>query len=187
MRPYLLFCTLVLVARMAFGQQEVPRVYGGGYGFGPYAPLLSTPTISFETASPNSVGASNATTGLEAGATNSTVSQIEGSTNSSYSGSVWYQGGSPMTSSDVNVSPEPIGQEAHRTGEFMGEGPSEDDAREAKGTQWEYFSAPEYTTSLTTVAKGPGPGKHTYINNDVTRQNDQNGAVKYNGKNEKLQ
>src|ERR1035438_485859 len=114
MRPYFVLCAAVLFRSAAFGQQPVPRVYGGSYGFGPYVPLLSTPMISLETVSPNPVGATNATTGLVAGATNATASLLEGSTSSQFTVPVWYQGGAPLTTSDVNPRPEPIGREGHR-------------------------------------------------------------------------
>ena len=189
MRPYFVLCAAVLMAAAAFGQQPVPRVYGGSYGFGPYVPLLSTPMISLETVSPNPVGATNATTGLVAGATNATASLLEGSTSSQFTVPVWYQGGAPLTTSDVNLWPEPIGREGHRMhGEMHEErGVPEHGARQGARGEWEYFSGPEYTTNLTSVAKGPGPGKHVYTNGDVSRQNDKNGTVKYDGKNEKIQ
>ncbi len=189
MRPCLVLCAVVLMAGAAFGQQPVPRVYGGyGYGFGPYVPLVSTPMVSLETVSPNPVGATNATTGLIAGATNSTVSELEGSTSSEFTAPVWYQGGAPLTGPDVNMWPEPIGREGHRMhGPMMEEHGRPEHAREGARGQWEYFSGPEYTTDLTSVAKGPGPGKHVYTNDDVTRQNDKNGTVKYDGKSEKIQ
>ena len=43
----------------------------------------------------------------------------------------------------------------------------------------------EHTGSLGNVAKGK-KADHTYTNDDVTRQNDKNGDVKYDGKTEKL-
>ena len=186
MRPYWILCAAVLVAGAAFGQQPGPRVYGGGYGIGPYVPLISTPMISLQTVSPNPVGASNATTGLVAGATNSTLSEIEGSTSSVTTAPVWYQGGAPLTAPDVSLWPESVG--GHRMhGEMHEERMPEHGAQKATRRQWEYFSGPEYTTELTSVAKGPGPGKHAYTNSDVTRQNDKNGTVKYDGKTEKIQ
>ncbi|MGA8540923.1 MAG: hypothetical protein WB566_15590 [Terriglobales bacterium] len=103
------------MAVAAFGQQPFPHpTYGACfYGCGPYVPFLTTPEMSLETVSPNPVGATNATTGLIAGATNSTLSQIEGSTSSVYTAPVWYQGGAPLTTSQVQLSPEPIGREGH--------------------------------------------------------------------------
>src|SRR5580658_5569738 len=112
MRPYLVLMAVVLMATFALAQQPVP--YPGAcvvYGCGPYVPRLTTPEISLQQFSPNPVGATNATTGLIAGATNSTLSEIEGSTSSVYTVSVWYQGGAPLITPAVHLSPETIGRE----------------------------------------------------------------------------
>src|SRR6267142_6812721 len=115
MRPYLVLMALVLLAVAAFGQQPIPRPGYGAcvYGCGPFVPLLTTPEVSLQQVSPNPVGASNATTGLIAGATNSTLSQIEGSTSSTYTVPVWYQGGAPLMTPEVNLWPEPLGRQRH--------------------------------------------------------------------------
>ena len=188
MRPYLTLA-VILMAVAAFGQQPVPRVYGPSYyGFGPYAPLISTPMISLQAVSPNSVGASNATAGLSAGATNSTLSEPDAPTSSTFTVPVWYQGGAPVLGPDVNLWPESA-RHQHMMREDHGfrEMEARDRQRGEGKEGWTYFSGPEYTTSLTSVAKGPGPGKHVYTNDDVSRQNNNNGVVKYDGKNEKIQ
>ncbi|MFZ3339391.1 MAG: hypothetical protein WA609_02925 [Terriglobales bacterium] len=187
MRPYLVLCAFTLVAALAFGQQAGPYPSIPGYGYGPFAPLVSTPMISFETISPNPVGASNATTGLVAGATNATVSEIEGSTSSSYTAAVWYQGGAPLMTPQVNLWPEPLGRGAHARRGPMEEHAMEREGQHEKRAQWAYFSGPESTTSVAGAVRGPGPGKHSYTNEDVTRQNDKNGDVKYDSKTEKIQ
>lgn len=194
MRPYFVFLAVVLIASAAFAQQPVPRTYGGGvYGFGPYVPLLTTPMMSLETVSPNPAGATNATTGLVAGATNSTLSELQGSGSSDHTVAVWYQGGAPLTTRDVNLGPEPIAREMRAMRGDRNEGPA---PREANGPeisrheghrQWAYFTGSEHTTNLAAAAKGPGPGAHSYTNADVTRQNDKNGSVHYDGKTEKIQ
>jgi hypothetical protein len=190
MRPFVLICAFTLVAVAAFGQQPGPHPYipGYGYGYGPFAPLVTTPMISFETVSPNPVGASNATTGLVAGATNSTVSELEGSTSSSYTEAVWYQGGAPLMAPEVNLFPEPLGMRA-RHGMMMKEQHGMMEEREAHHEEraaWTYFSGPEYTTPVAGAAKN-GPSKHSYTNDDVTRQNNNNGNVHYDSKTEKIQ
>ena len=187
MRPYLVLCAVVLIAVAAFGQQPFPRVYGPClYGCGPYIPLISTPIISFQTISPNPVGASNATTGLNVGATNSTLSQIQGSTSSVYTVPVWYQGGAPLITPEVNLLPEPIGHKHHEMREEHGK--REHGAREeVRG--WLYFTGSEHTADAaraSSAAKGARKAGHVYTNDDVTRQNDKNGFVKYNGKTEKM-
>jgi hypothetical protein len=193
MRPYFALSAVVLIAVAACGQTIVPRPHPhpfSGYESGyTYAPLITTPMLSFQTESPNPVGASNATTGLAAGATNATASDLpEGSTSSDYTVAVWYQGGSPLITPEVNT--WPVGREPGMMhGPMMGEehGAMEHMTHHEKRAEWAYFSGPEYTTPVASAAKGPGPGKHAYTNDDVTRQNNNNGNVKYDGKTEKIQ
>jgi len=187
MRPFAILSVLTLVAVAAFGQQPSPHPSFPGYGFAPFAPLITTPMISLETVSPNPVGASNATTGLVAGATNSTVSELEGSTSSNYTAGVWYQGGAPLMAPGVNLLPEPLGRMHAHHGPMMEEHAMEREGHHEQPAQWTYFSGPEYTASVAGAAKGPGPGKHMYTNDDVTRQNNNNGNVHYDSKTEKIQ
>ena len=184
MKPCFVLCAVVLMAVAAFGQQPVPRVYGPClYGCGPYVPLITTPMISLQSVSPNPVGARNATTGLIAGATNSTLSQIQGSTSSEYTVAVWYQGGdAPVTTSQIHLYPEPIGH----LGRPMHEEPG---AREEQRAGWIYFSGSEHTAdavAASSAAKGMKKAGHVYTNEDVERQNQNNGAVKFGGKTEKM-
>jgi hypothetical protein len=192
MRPYLVLCAVVLMAVVSFGQQAppVPRVYSPClYGCGPYIPLITTPMISLQSVSPNPVGARNATTGLVAGATNSTLSQIEGSTSSEYTVPVWYQGGdAPLTSPQIHLYPQPIGHAAR----FIREEREVREMREAREEQqggWLYFSGSEHTSSAadaSSAAKGGKKATHVYTNEDVERQNQNNGTVKVHGKTEKM-
>ncbi len=189
MRPYLVLCAMLLIAIAAFGQQQGPRPYGSGYGFDPYVPLVTTPMVSLQTVSPNAVGASNATTGLISGATNSTLSQIEGSTSSDHTVAVWYQGGAPLTTSQVNLWPEPVGRVMHGIGHPAPEEASREHGRAKEERQgWLFFTGSEYTADIVAASAGKGVRKagHAYTNDDVTRQNDNNGSVKYRGKSEKL-
>jgi hypothetical protein len=188
MRPYFVLCAVVLMAVAAFGQQPpVPRVYGPClYVCGPYVPLITTPMISLQTVSPNPVGARNATTGLIAGATNSTLSQIQGSTSSEYTEAVWYQGGdAPLTSPQIHMYPQPIGHAGH----FMREEHEMREAREEQHGGWLYFSGSEHTSSAieaSAAAKGMKKASHVYTNEDVERQNQNNGMVKAQGKTQKM-
>ncbi len=191
MRPYLALCAVLVIAVAAFGQQPFPGPYGPGYwGFGPNVPLVTTPMISFQTVSPNPVGARNATTGLVAGATNSTLSQIEGSTSSDYTAAVWYQGGAPLTTPEVNLWPEPAVREMRAMRHPMPEEPGmhERGPRKEAREGWLYFTGSEYTADVVAASAGKGVRKagHAYTNDDVTRQNDNNGTVKYRGKTEKM-
>jgi hypothetical protein len=142
--------------------------------------------VSFQQVSPNPVGASNATTGLIAGATNSTLSQIEGSTSSTYTVPVWYQGGAPLMTPEVNLWPEPLGRERHPMRDGMREMPGreEHDRQEARAA-WTYFTGREHTESPANVAHGK-KSDHVYTNDDITRQNEKNGEVKHGGKTEKM-
>ncbi len=190
MRPYLIPMAVVLMAAAALAQQPTPYSGACFYGCGPFVPRLTTPEISFQQVSPNPTGASNATTGLIAGATNSTLSQVEGSTSSVYTEAVWYQGGAPLVTPEVHIWPQPIGREARPAFGPM----REEGAREEHGPRlearagWNYI-AEEYTPSVATVAgvgKGDKKADHVYNNEDVTRQNQNNGVVKYRGKTEKI-
>jgi hypothetical protein len=203
MRPYLVLMAVVLLAVAAFGQQPIPRPGYGAcvYGCGPFVPLVTTPEISLEQFSPNPVGASNATTGLIAGATNATLSQIQGSTSSVYTVPVWYQGGgAPLITPQVHLYPEPIGREGHRMHDGMHDAMREERRHEERSNEehgrreearanWTYFTGPEHTASAAVGAnesKGVRKAGHVYTNDDITRQNDKNGTVKYDGKTEKM-
>jgi hypothetical protein len=197
MRPYLVLMAVVLMAVSAFGQQPFPHpTYGPClYGCGPYIPLVTTPMVSLQTVSPNPVGATNATTGLVAGATNATVSEIEGSTNSVYTVPVWYQGGAPLTTSQVHLWPEPVAREGRPMHDAMHDAMREERPREEHGARaeahggWMYYTGREHTSDAALVAseaKGSRKAAHVYNNDDVTRQNDKNGTVKYAGKTEKM-
>jgi hypothetical protein len=186
MRPYFVLCAVILIAVAAFGQQPVPRVYGPClYGCGPFIPLTTTPMISLEQYSPNPVGARNATTGLVAGATNSTLSEPVVDTSSVYTVPVWYQGGdAPRTTSAIHLSPQPEGHAMHPMRMEM-----EHRHREAARGAWIFFSGSEHTTDAVTASVAAKSGKkaaRTYTNDDVERQNQNNGTVKYDGKTEKL-
>ena len=183
MRPYFVLCAVLLIAGTAFGQQPVPRIYGPSYwGGGPFVPLITTPMVSLQSVSPNPVGASNATTGLISGATNSTLSQIQGSTSSEYTEPVWYQGGdAPIMSSRIHLWREGRGHPMARHEEYA--------EREEEHGGWLYFTGSEHTASAATAsnaAKGSKKAAHVYTNEDVERQNQNNGIVKYGGKTEKM-
>ncbi|MGB6384403.1 MAG: hypothetical protein WBD25_08860 [Terriglobales bacterium] len=191
MRPYLVLAVVVLMAAATFGQQRFPYPGSCLYGCGPYIPLVTTPQISLQQASPNPVGASNATTGLIAGATNSTLSEIQGSTSSVYTVPVWYQGGgAPLITPDVHLYPETIGREGRPMHAAMGGEESSREERGPRGSEqarasWTSFGGHEHTIVLGNVAKGT-KGDHVYTNDDIMRQNNKNGDVKYDGKAEKI-
>lgn len=193
MRLLTAFCSTLLLCALGFGQGGERALPGYcPYGCGPYVPMITTPSLTLQTVSPNPVGASNATNGLVAGATNSTLSEINGNTDSVYTVPTWYSGGgmplvSPATNSIVGsmrmnaMRPERREQFEHIQHEGEHEGATQ---------SWIYFaSADQSLKSLeaASAAKGGHPTKKSYANDDVQRQNDQNGVVKWGGKNEKIQ
>jgi hypothetical protein len=185
MRPYLVLCVVLLVSAAAFGQHPVPRFSGDClWGCGPFIPLVTTPSVSLQTVSPNPVGASNATTGLIAGATNGTLSQISGSTNSTYTVPVWYEGGgAPVMSPEVHLWAQPIQHEVRARHEVQAQG-------EEAHADWLFFPGSEQTTSAmraSTAARSGKKATRSFSNADVERQNQNTGTVKYGGKTEKVQ
>ena len=208
MRPYLVLMAVVLLAAAAFAQQPIPHPGYSScfYGCGPFVPLVTTPEISLQQFSPNPVGASNATTGLIAGATNSTLSQVQGSTSSVYTVPVWYQGGAPLITPEVRLYPETIGREGHPMHAAMHEERRHEELREERGHEershaersraeegrreearagWTYLTGPS-PAAAANESKGVRKAGHVYTNDDVTRQNDKNGTVKYDDKTEKI-
>jgi hypothetical protein len=186
MRKVTLFCTILLLSALGFGQTVV-RGFAGycPYGCGPYVPMITTPMLSFGTVSPNPAGATNATGGLIAGATNSTLSEVSGNLNAVYTMPVWYSGGgTPLIDPAVNTPLESRRMALAEYGHRMHR--EHEPAREA----WTYFSRAEQTASpvlAARAAQGPKPTVRTFTNADVQRQNQQNGLVKYDGKTEKIQ
>ena len=62
-------------------------------------------------------------------------------------------------------------------------------AREEQHGGWLYFSGSEHTSSAieaSNAAKGMKKATHVYTNEDVERQNQNNGTVKHEGKTEKM-
>jgi hypothetical protein len=183
--------TIFITVQMGFAQ-EPARGFAGycPYGCGPYLPLVTTPSISLETVSPNPVGARNATAGLIAGATNSTLSEESGNTSSVYTMPVWYSGGGmPLVDRAVN---SPVGTMRPGHFEAMHREP-EAHERKAEPQAWTYIAsiapaeAGEHTLESWSAATGVKPTKHNYTNEDVQQQNEKNGYVHYDSKTEKIQ
>ena len=190
MRIFSAVCVTLLFSGLALAQ-----VPARGYGYpvyGPYVPLVTTPQVSLETVSPASVGATNATYGLVAGARNSTLATIHGDTSATYTEPVWNQGGgAPLVATpEVSLFPRALhGGAVMRSGEMrMAEVRAERSETEARA--WTYYASPEETSSAVDAASAAKSGKkatRSYSNQDVERQNQNNGAVKYDSKTEKLQ
>src|SRR5438876_1222647 len=88
-------CAVLLASSLAVAQNSPIRGNAGyGYGYGPYIPLITTPQISLESRPTGpTVGATNATAGLQAGARNSTLEMGTGNVSAEYTQPVWYEGG----------------------------------------------------------------------------------------------
>jgi hypothetical protein len=179
-------CATLLFAGIAFAQRPV-EVYGPAYG--PYVPLITTPQVSFETVSPNPMGARNATYGLSAGARNSTLSMMEGNTSSSFTGPVWYQGGGAPLVSEPEVALHVRGIHAgHLEQRREMRGREEHAAAASHG--WAYFAPLDETSSpveASASARTRRKATRTITNQDVDQENQKTGMVKYDGKTEKIQ
>ncbi len=184
MRSVILACSLLLLSVVAFGQAAERGVPGfHPYGYGPFIPMLTTPTVSFTTVSPNPVGATNATGGLLAGARNSTLSEVNGNTDAVYTELVWKSGGGlPLISPAVN---SPVGGMRMLRRESR-EQPAQTAAAPAQ--PWVYFSAAERgDLARASAATGAHPAKRAFTNQDIDQLNQRNGTVHYDNKTEKIQ
>jgi hypothetical protein len=65
------------------------------------------------------------------------------------------------------------------------ERPPQGHGRHGEAAGWMYFTEREHTSNLVRPTVEAKAG-HVYTNDDVTRQNDKNGEVRYDGKREKL-
>jgi hypothetical protein len=174
MRIFAIALAVTISSAVAFGQVGARGVPGYcAFSCGPYIPLITTPSISFETVSSSPVGATNATGGLHAGARNSTLSLIDGNTDAVHTQVVWYSGGgSPLVSPAVRL-PHPDGPMAghdehmeHMMQMMHGEHHGEEDHR------WTYFAGPAQTGSPVTAAAEARSGRkaaRTYTNDDINR------------------
>jgi len=181
MRLFTAFCATLFFSGLALGQ-----VPAGVYGYGPYVPLVTTPEISLQTAAPASVGARNATHGLEAGARNSTFETMTNDGSSNYTEPVWYSGGgAPSISPEVSL--EGRSMRSHREMHLMMR-EREGERAEAGPREWTYFGASEMESPVDTSAgKSARHATRNITNDDIDKANQNTGNVKYDGKTEKLQ
>ena len=133
----------------------------------PFVPQLVTPNISFETFSANPVGATNATSGNVAGAADATAENGRGSTGSVVTVPVWYGPAAQESpaGSELSSAPSPSA-ESGRPFNFG-------------GARYEFRTV----AARATLAKGNlKKAVRIFSNEDVERQNKNNGVVKYRGK-----
>ena len=186
MRFVSMCCTLLLLCGLAAGQATVIGGYASNwapsYGVyvGPYVPLVTTPEVSLSTVSPWAAGASNAAFGLVAGATNSTLSsEFVGEPPAGvYTEPVWYG----QTQAEL-AAPASYGPAA---APYVMHGRREPQKEQA----FDFISQPrESRVGAAVLMAGAGPARkasRTYTNQDVERQNQNNGLVKYDGKTEHI-
>jgi hypothetical protein len=210
MRTFAVLFSILLFSALTFGQENFDHSWRGiagycPYGCAPYIPLLTTPSLSFATVSPNPTGATDATGGLVAGATDSTLSEVSRGTSAVFTMPVWYSGGqtplmSPLLPESARMRPFAGGrstqggpaqgrwvrpqQNSSPLAAFRPEQPAQ--AQQANRQAWIYLSSAEPTGEQPTVAPGQKAVK-TLSNADVDRLNQENGTVKYDSKTEKIQ
>ena len=177
MRQLTIFCVAIILPALAAGQATTisgyvvnwapPGVYAE-----PFVPLISTPTMSFETVSSSPVGASNATAGNVAGATNATLSVVP-------AGLVQYP-------PSVALGPENWSIESGAEAESRAEATTSAEPRHLElgiaSFQDSYGAA-----QLAASSRAREQAKRLYTNLDVERMNQMTGIVKYEGKTERLE
>ena len=184
MRSIYVLCGLLLLCGLAAGQATTiggtANNWAPAYGVyaAPFVPLVTTPSVTLSTVSPMAVGASNATFGNVAGATNATLSDefIAEPPVGVYTEPNWYGPSAPVAALAVAMYPPPP--------------PRHEGGHEARERGFDFVvAAIESTASVATVRAGaPSTGKasRTYTNQDVDRQNQNNGLVKWDGKTEHI-
>jgi hypothetical protein len=185
MRLVSLCCVPLMLCGLAVGQATIVGGHASNwipsYGVyvGPYVPLITTPEVSLSTASPWAAGASNSAFGLVAGATNSTLSdEFVGEPPAPvYSQPVWYGQTEAELGSPLPYAPAPPPHPIRRR-----EGEREqvfDFISSARGSR-------ESVARLMSERGTPQHAAKTYTNQDVERQNQNNGLVKYDSKTEHI-
>ncbi|HZE28248.1 MAG TPA: hypothetical protein VE083_12700 [Terriglobales bacterium] len=171
MRVHAVAMVVVIFSALALGQTGVRGAAGYcSYGCGPFIPLVTTPSVSFQTVSSSPAGATDATGGLQAGARNSTLSMISGNTDAVHTEVVWYSGGgSPLVSPAVRL---PHAEAMGRMGMQGGPEHMEHGHGEEARNHWTYYAGREQAGSpveAAAIAKGAKKASRTYTNQDVER------------------
>jgi hypothetical protein len=178
MRQLLIFCLAIILTALAAGQATVISGYTvnwvppGTYAQ-PFVPLLSTPSMSFESISPSPVGATNATAGNVAGATNATLSVSPAGPVVQYP---------PSLALGLENSSIESGAEAEARTEST---PSAEPRPLELGVA--SFQDSYGVAQLAASSRARQQAKKLYTNLDVERMNQMTGMVKYEGKTERLE
>lgn len=189
MRWITIFSSILLFSVLSLGQSSnndrgIPGYCP--YGCGPFIPMLTTPTMSFTTVSPNPAGATNATGGLIAGATNSTLSQVNGNPDAVYTEPVWDSGGGlPLVSPAVN---SPVGEMSMLRKRRPEKKAAAVSKAAADRESFHFAPTQQNVQSLETASAATGvkPAQRNYSNDDIQKLNEKNGTVHYDGKTEKI-
>src|SRR5581483_8823064 len=186
MRSVIVFCAVLLLCGFAVGQATVIAgtasnwVPSYGVYAAPFVPLVTTPSVSLATVSPDPVGASNATWGNVAGATNATLSIVNTPPQGVYTQPVWYGPSGPAAAVVVEppFHPEMEMHPDHHPGEMHG-------SHHMEHRSFDYVAGYQMN-GIAAMAKSFSAKKasKTYSNDDIDRMNQSTGQVKYNGKTE---
>jgi hypothetical protein len=202
MRTFTVLSSVLLFSALTFGQGPGGPNWRGiagycPYGCAPYIPLLTTPSLSFATVSPDPVGATDATGELTAGATDSTLSEPSGDTSAVFTRPVWYSGGQTPLIAPLLSGLAPMKAFAHErwARSQRNVAPLEAEFQPEQMTMgertlepaWIYFSSAQQTGGEPAAAIPGNKAVRASSNADVDRQNQQNGLVKYDSKTEKIQ
>ena len=184
MRKLTIFCVAIILPALAAAQAIVSSGYvidsppPGTYAQ-PFVPSFSTPSMSFEDASPSPVGASNATAGNIAGATNATLSVFPAGPVVQHPPSLSLA----FTNSLIELQQEP---ELNAHGESAAETTF---STEPPPLQLGVASFQESygVAQLVAASRAKQQAKHLYTNLDVDRMNQMTGMVKYRDKTERVE
>jgi hypothetical protein len=185
LRQLTIFCLAIILPALAAGQATVISRYAvnwapppGTYAQ-PFIPLLSTPSMSFESVSPSPVGATNATAGNVAGATNATLS-------------VFPAGAVVQHPPSLALGLENLPIESGAAVEARAEVESGGEAIPSAETRPLELGVASFQDSygvaqLAASSRARHEAKRLYTNLDVERMNQMTGMVKYEGKTERLE
>jgi hypothetical protein len=114
---------------------------------------------------------------------------IDGNTSSVYTQAIWYSGGgAPMISSpSVSLEVRPL-HRGQMHGEMRMEGREPERAKTGSPT-WTYFASLQESASpvaASAAAKSGRKATRTITNDDIDRENQKTGTVKYDGKTEQI-
>lgn len=185
MRLTIIACSIFVLSGFAAAQVNIIGTTGAYWAppyiyAAPFVPLITTPSASWGPVVHSTTGARNATWGNTAGARNSTMETLP-AVNS------YYPGGYPAGYGDLREFHEERVRDIRmgERGDGFTEGHGEAHERRTYSSGvaiWDREGLAEMIGKSSTATKA----SRTYTNQDVTRMNDANGTVKYDGKTEHI-